>query len=93
MDVNNQRTTPIPPEPKKPGMKLVGFNLLTLLGYGALSVIAGKGEGLILYALLIVIHFLFCICAAIYKRNWMWVLSAFLILAIGFSTCVGSGSL
>ncbi len=78
-----------PQQPKTPAMKIVGYNLLVVLGYGILSAIPGDVTGLFLYAFIIVIHFLFCLCAAIYKRSWIWVLSAFLIVIIGFSTCAG----
>ncbi|MFD0750142.1 hypothetical protein ACFQZS_08320 [Mucilaginibacter calamicampi] len=89
MDVNQ---TPQEEAPKKQysQIKIVGINLLVLAVYGILSKVAPHGEGWTYYAFLIAIHFLFCICAAIYNRNWMWVLSALLVLVIGFSTCVGS---
>ena len=89
MDVNQ---TPQGNEAKKSytQIKIVGYNLLVLAVYGILSKVAPHGEGWVYYAFLIAIHFLFCICAAIYKRNWMWVLSALLVLVIGFSTCINS---
>ena len=79
-------------EPKKKyaQIKIVGFNLLAVAFYGLLCNAVPNSDGLIYYLFLIAIHFLFCICAAIYKRNWMWVLSGIMVLVIGFSTCVSS---
>lgn len=88
MNVDNPKSE-TPQQPKTPTMKIVGYNLLVVLGYGVISVIPGDVTGLLFYALLIVLHFIFCLCAAIYNRNWMWVLSAFLIIIVGFSTCAG----
>jgi hypothetical protein len=93
LEVNNPSANEEQQIPEKPQMKIVGYNLLAVLGYGIISVIPGDGIGLLFYALMIVLHFLFCLCAAIYNRNWMWVLSAFLVLIVGFSTCAGAANL
>jgi multisubunit Na+/H+ antiporter MnhB subunit len=82
-----------PQQPKTPAMKIVGYNLLVVLGYGIPSVIPGDESGLKFYALMVVIHFLFCLCAAIYNRNRIWVLSAFLVIIVGLSVCSASGNL
>ena len=72
------------------GMTIVGINLLALAFY---TIVCKFNEGgVILDAFLIFCHVLTCICFALGKRSWMWFLSAVLVLAIGFSTCVMIGN-
>jgi hypothetical protein len=75
-------------EEKKPQnrWKSVGINILVLSAYTL--IFRFVDGGIIMDAFLIAIHFTVCILAAIIVRKWEWVLSAFLVLAIGFSTCV-----
>ncbi len=82
-----------PQQPKTPEMKIVGYNLLVMLGYGMLSVIPGNESGLMFYALVVVIHFLFCLGAAIYTSKMIWLLSGLLIIIVGLSICSASGNL
>lgn len=92
MDLNEQPEENTPSEKINLQMKIVGYNLLVLLGYGLLSAISARNYGLIFYAFLIFIHFIFTICTALYKRSWVWFLAGVLVLVIGFSTCVGVGN-
>ncbi len=78
---------------KTPAMKIVGYNLLAVLGYGIPSVISGDESALMFYALMVVIHFLFCLCAAIYTSNMIWLLSGLLVIIVGLSFCSASGNL
>lgn len=66
--------------------KIVGYNLGALFIYTLICRFIDGG--IILDAFLIGIHFTAGIIASIIVRKWEWLLSAFLILAIGFSTCV-----
>ena len=66
--------------------KVVGINLAVLLGYTLIC--RSINGGIIIDAFLIGIHFITGIIVSIIVRRWEWVLSAFLVLAIGFSTCV-----
>ena len=88
-------TTPDAAPQKKSavGMKVVGINILILAIYTVLCSLDTSGGGFILDALLILIHVVVCIIMALAKRSWLWLLSAALVLAIGFSTCISFGSL
>lgn len=70
------------------GMKIVGINILILAVYTLLCKLDSNDGGFIFDAFLIAIHVFVCIIMAIVKRSWMWLLSALLVLGIGFSTCV-----
>lgn len=99
MDGNNT----IPPNPgnwqpqppfgdkgnKPSGMKIVGYNLLVFAIYTALCAATADDGGFIFDMFLIGIHVLVGIVLAIANRNWAWLLSALIVLVIGFSTCVG----
>jgi len=66
--------------------KLVGYNMLGLIVYTLLfRLVSG---GIILDCFVVGIHFLIAVIMSIAERKWEWLLSAFLVLAIGFSTCV-----
>jgi len=66
--------------------KVVGINIGVLAVYTvACRLVSG---GIIIDAFLIAMHFFVGIIASIVVRRWEWVLSAFLVLVIGFSTCV-----
>nr|WP_294794309.1 hypothetical protein [uncultured Mucilaginibacter sp.] len=82
-----------PEQPKTPAMKIVGYNLLVVLSYGIPCVISGDESGLMFYAIMVVIHFLFCVCAAIYTSKLIWLLSGLLIIIVGLSFCSASGTL
>lgn len=88
--------TGVPPEQPKSqnvNMKIVGYNILALIIYTVLCRLMGKEGGLILDAFIIVGHVFVSIIAAIINKSWAWLLSGLLVLVIGFSTCVGLGSI
>ena len=66
--------------------KVIGINLGILFIYTLLCRFIDGG--IILDAFFIAIHFVVGVIAAIIVKKWEWALSAFLVLAIGFSTCV-----
>ncbi len=70
------------------GMTIVGINLAVLAVYTLLLKLTAADGGFILDAFLLVLHVLTCIIMSIIKKSGSWLLSAFLVLAIGFSTCV-----
>ena len=79
--------------PKNEGMKIVGYNLLALIIYTILCKLIPDLGGLLLAAFLIAIHVFVCIIMTIVRKDWLWILSAFLVLVIGFSTCVALGNI
>lgn len=81
------------PKGQNVGMKIVGYNILALIIYTVLCRLMGKEGGLILDAFIIVGHVFVSIIAAIINKSWAWLLSGLLVLVIGFSTCVGLGSI
>lgn len=66
--------------------KIIGYNILALVTYTLLC--RSVDGGIMIDCFLVGIHVLACIIVAIGVRKWEWVLSAFLVLAIGFSSCV-----
>lgn len=68
-------------------MTIVGINLLILVAYTLIFKLGAGSEGLLLDAFIIFIHVVVCIGMAIGKKSGFWLLSAFLVLVIGFSTC------
>jgi hypothetical protein len=66
--------------------KIVGSNLGILFAYTLICRFIDGG--IMLDAFFIAVHFTVGIIASIIMRRWEWVLSAFLVIAIGFSTCV-----
>ena len=75
------------------GMTIVGINLLVLVFYTLFLKLTTSDASFILDAFVLFIHVIFCLGMALGKRSWMWLLSAVLVLAIGFSTCVLIGGL
>jgi hypothetical protein len=65
--------------------KTVGLNIAVLVVYTLACRFAS--DGIIIDAFLIAMHFFAGITTSIVLRKWEWVLSAFLVLVIGFSTC------
>jgi len=65
---------------------IIGINIGVLALYTIISK-AIEG-GVIIDAFFIAIQFVSCIIIGLSARKWVWVLTAFLILLIGFSTCV-----
>lgn len=77
-------------EGKKPSaMKIVGYNLLVFAAYTVICAVTSKDGGFVFDMFFIGIQFFACIIFAIINRSWAWVLSALMVLIIGFSTCVG----
>jgi hypothetical protein len=77
------------PEKKPmPGMAIAALNIAILAVYTVVSSISGGG--IIFDAFFIFIHVLSCIIIAIATKKWIWLLSAVLVLIIGFSTCAYS---
>jgi len=86
----------LPPEqPKRQntGMKIVGYNMLALIIYTIMCKLIPDLGGLLLAAFLIAMHVFVCIIMTIVRKDWAWILSAFLVLVIGFSTCVALGNI
>jgi hypothetical protein len=69
-------------------MLVVGINLAVLAVYTIISKI-DKDLGPLLDAFLLAIHFIVCILWAAIASKRIWLLTAFVVLLIGFSTCVG----
>jgi hypothetical protein len=69
-------------------MKVVGINLGVLAVYTVISEVV-KDLGPFLDAFLLAIHFIVCILWAAIASKRIWLLTAFVVLLIGFSTCVG----
>ncbi|MDB4918624.1 hypothetical protein [Mucilaginibacter sp.] len=70
------------------GITIVGINLLVLVFYTLLLKLTTRDASFILDAFILLVHVIYCLGMALGKRSWMWLLSAVLVLAIGFSTCV-----
>lgn len=66
--------------------KVVGYNMLALVIYTMICRFIDGG--MFLDAFFIAVHFLASIITSIVVKRWEWVLSAFLVVAIGFSSCV-----
>jgi hypothetical protein len=81
------------PEVNKPQKNfkigIVGYNMIALAAYTIIFGLAAKQGGVIFDALFIFAHVLVGIVLAIAYRSWMWLLSALMVLIIGFSTCAG----
>lgn len=75
-------------EERKTSVKwtIIGYNVLALIVYTLL--LRFVDGGLFIDAFILAMHVMACIICAIAMKSWEWVLSAFLVLAIGFSTCV-----
>ena len=66
---------------------IVGFNMLALVIYTLMCRINGDSGAFLIDAILILIHLAFCLYLSNGKRGKAWLLSAGLVLVIGFSTC------
>lgn len=85
--MEDDQTTVFPNEPRpNNGMRIVGINIGILAGY---TIICALVPDLIMLDMFLIgIHVVVCIICAIAYRKWSWLLSAVIILVIGFSTCV-----
>ncbi|RYD86203.1 MAG: hypothetical protein EOP54_30710 [Sphingobacteriales bacterium] len=75
---------------KKPvnGMKVVGLNIGI---YAAYCVIMALATGSVLGAYpFLIVHFILCIVLCIALKHLSWLLSAGILLVLGFSTCVAA---
>jgi len=106
MEENNDTNKPDGEENKplvarKPmsGMAIVGINLVVLALYtftikwNLAHHTIGDGIGyLIINGFLLFCHVFICSAIALVTKSWRWLLSALLVLAIGFSTCTMIGT-
>ena len=67
-------------------MKIPAINLAVLVGYTVLCRFIGQ-DGSYLLGNVILIHLLVCIVGAASRQSKAWILSLFLVLIIGFSSC------
>jgi|GEM_PF-2336101 len=91
-NIQSQANSKVPGnnEGKKPSaMKIVGYNLLVFAAYTVICAVTSKDGGFVFDMFFIGIQFFTCIIFAIINRSWVWILSALMVLIIGFSTCVG----
>ncbi len=70
------------------GSTLLGYNVLAMVGYTLLLTLVTRDSGFIFDAMVLSAHIFICLLASLIERNWWWFLSALIVLAIGFSTCV-----
>jgi len=83
-------------EKQKLNYKIVGFNLLAVVIYSLICRVADSADGWGALMVLIGVHVFVCLIWSFvslfireYKRqSGLWLLSALLVLIIGFSTCV-----
>jgi len=74
------------------GLKIVGLNLAVFAFYTVICLSTGADGGI--FALCLAgFHAVICVIVAIVMQRWVWVLSALMLLVIGFATCVGTFSL
>lgn len=86
-------TPPQPPKQDKGSKangKILGYNLLAFVAYTVLAALTNPKEGLILSFFISIAHFVITIIAALVSSRWMWLLAGFLVLVIGFGTCVSN---
>ena len=65
--------------------KIIGINLLVMVGYTILSKVSDWGA--ILDSMCLLFHVVFCWGRAFSNKSWMWFLAGLLVLLIGASTC------
>jgi hypothetical protein len=68
-------------------MRIVGINVIVLIGYTLWARISAGNDGALMLAFLIAIHFFICLLIAPFVYSRGFVLSALAVLLIGFSTC------
>ena len=73
-------------------LKIVGLNLLVFAFYTLICVSTGGEAGFFAFILAGLQAFI-CVIVAIIAKRWIWVLSALMLLIIGFATCLGTFSL
>lgn len=70
------------------GSTILGYNVLAMVGYTLLLTLVSRDSGFIFDAMVLAAHVFICLLASLLERSWWWFLSALVVLAIGFSTCV-----
>lgn len=70
------------------GFAIVGLNLGVFSVYSLVLVYPGRNiVGGMLDIIFLLIHFLICVTFGSTSKRWVWILSGFIILTIGFSIC------
>ena len=70
------------------GFAIVGLNLGVFSVYSLVLVYPGRNiVGGMLDIIFLLIHFLICVTFGSTGKRWVWILSGFIILTIGFSIC------
>ncbi|PWK78098.1 hypothetical protein LX99_01938 [Mucilaginibacter oryzae] len=91
-DINTDQTQPGEESRRNNNrIKILGFNLLALIVYTLLCKLINDVGSLMLEAFLVFSQVLICLVLSAVRRDVVWLLSAFMVLAIGFSTCVYVG--
>lgn len=88
-----QRNMQEPPVNTTSSLKIVGINLAVFFIYTVIGIASMGEDGGFSAMILAVIHAFICVIIAIIARRWVWVLSALLLIVIGFATCVSTFSL
>lgn len=74
---------------KKPSDgQILGYNVLVFIAYTIICM-AVDNSGAVVAFFISIAHFLICCVIAIITRRLAWVLGGFLVMLIGFGTCVG----
>ena len=84
--------TPKKDEAETSSLKIVGLNLLVFAFYTLICVSMGGEAGFFAFVLAGLQAFV-CVIVAVIAKRWIWVLSALMLLVIGFATCLGTFSL
>ncbi len=66
--------------------KVMGINIGILAVYTSMCFLSN--DGMLYDVLFLLVHVVACLIVAIAVKRWVWVLSALIVLLIGFSTCV-----
>ena len=76
-----------PEEKPLSGMLIVGYNLLGLTAYTIILSAIG-GIAMLFFGLIFLCHFVACLLLTFGNKQYLyWLLSALIIIVIGFSTC------
>lgn len=78
-----------PEKNRKNDFRILGFNILAVVIYMLASRVISE-DGLILGAIVMVIHAFVALILSVVLKSWMWFLTSVMIVIVGFSTCVFS---
>ena len=78
-----------PEKNRKNDFRILGVNILAVVIYMLASRVISE-EGLILGAIVMVIHAFVALILSVVLKSWMWFLTAVMIVIVGFSLCVFS---